>query len=139
MVIVKEVETVDRTILVKIPKNYDKLLSGLASGLHMTVEEILLEEVYGILKNFFSGGFFQGWTDALLDDENYQDLEKEASQVADMVLTNVKEGRNTRRIPETEKELITDELAYCMEKLLKLGFTVPECRLALRELLTVSV
>jgi hypothetical protein len=44
-----------------------------------------------------------------------------------------------KKIPSTERELISSELVFLAERLVKQGFTIPETRRVLFEMLTVSV
>jgi len=82
----QQIETVERTITVKLPKRFDSYLQGVARALNRTVESILLADLYAILENFFQGGFATGWTDEILDGEVGKDLDEQVSQVADAVL-----------------------------------------------------
>jgi hypothetical protein len=82
----QQIETVQRTITVKLPKKFDSYLQGLARALNRTVESLLLEDLYAILENFFQGGFATGWTDEILDGELGKDLDEQVGQVADIVL-----------------------------------------------------
>jgi hypothetical protein len=84
-----ELETVSRTVTVKLPKDYDTFLVGLTTALHIKVEHLLLEEIYATLENFFDGGFYEGWTEQLMTkqmNENEKVLQKQVSQVADIAL-----------------------------------------------------
>jgi hypothetical protein len=50
-------ETVDRTVIVKLPKEFDDLLRMIANAQGETPEQILLEELYGVLYNFYEGNY----------------------------------------------------------------------------------
>jgi len=82
----EEIETVDRTITLKLPKNFDGYLQGLARALNRTVESILLDDLYAVLENFFQGGFATSWTEEILDGELGKNLDEQVSQVANAVL-----------------------------------------------------
>lgn len=83
----KEIATVDRTITVKLPKQFDDYLQTLAKALGRSVEKILLEDIYGVLDNFFSGGHNQSWIESVvsIDNEHGRQLEKQVQQIADLV------------------------------------------------------
>jgi hypothetical protein len=85
----KQIETVDHTITVKLPKKFDTYLEGLARALNRSVESLLLEDLYHVLENFFQGGFATGWTDEILDGELGKDLDEQVSQVANAVLNQM--------------------------------------------------
>jgi hypothetical protein len=81
----KEIKTVERTLVVKLPERFDKELQVIAKALDRTVESILKDELYGNLENWYSGGFAQGWAEEICcyTVEAGQKFEKEISQVAD--------------------------------------------------------
>jgi hypothetical protein len=81
----EEIATVDRTITVKLPERFDKDLQSIAKALDRTVESILKDELYGILTNWYSGGYAENWAEEIccFTVEAGQKREKEISQVAD--------------------------------------------------------
>lgn len=79
-----ELETVDRTITIKLSKDYDVFLEGLAKALNVTVEHILIDELYATLENFVDGGFLEGWTDQIIGNKG-SELQKQITQIADTV------------------------------------------------------
>lgn len=84
-----KLEIVDRVLTVKLPKKFDSYLQALARALNRSVERLLLEELYSILENFFENGFATAWMDEILSVQTEsagKDLEKQVSQVADLVL-----------------------------------------------------
>lgn len=80
-------DAVDRTITVKLPKQFDEYLQILAKGLGRTVEKILLEDMYSVLDNFFSGGHNQAWIESVvsIDNERDKQLEKQIQQIGDLM------------------------------------------------------
>jgi len=50
------IETVDRSVTIKIAKEFDSFLQILTKANDMTPEEFLANELYGILYNFYTGG-----------------------------------------------------------------------------------
>lgn len=81
----KEIKTVERTLVVKLPERFDKELQVIAKALDRTVESILKDELYGNLENWYSGGFAEGWAEEIycFTVEEGKKREKEISQVAD--------------------------------------------------------
>jgi len=82
----EKIETVDRTITVKLPRRLDEYLQGLARALNRTVENMLLEDLYAKLECFFQGGFAEDWTLEILDGSEGKNLEQEVTEVANVVL-----------------------------------------------------
>ena len=59
-------EVVEVPLTIKNPKPYLEFLENLAKMLHITVEHILKEELYGLLGSFFQGGYLENWIDDYL-------------------------------------------------------------------------
>lgn len=74
-----EIETVIRTINVKLPKRFEDFLQGVAKIAGVSIEEVLLDALYGVLRNYIQGGHLEGWTDWIT--ENRKDLEKEVEKI----------------------------------------------------------
>lgn len=74
-----EIETVMRTINVKLPKKFDSFLQGVAKMAGVSIEEVLLDSLYAVLRNFLQGGYLEEWTEWVL--ENRKDLEKEVREI----------------------------------------------------------
>jgi hypothetical protein len=74
----KPVETVDVTLTATIPKPFMVVLEGLSKIMGLPVETILLDELYSILSNYFSGEYFKAWFDWLADQEGVGELDTEA-------------------------------------------------------------
>lgn len=56
-------ETVDLTLTLKLPKPWLPVLQGISELAELPIEAILADEVYGVLEDFFSGGFFNAWVE----------------------------------------------------------------------------
>lgn len=80
-----KIETVDRTLTVKLPTDFDVYLQALAKALNRTVENILLDELYGSFLCGDSTSFAECWSDILTQIENSERLENQIKQVADLV------------------------------------------------------
>lgn len=74
-----EIETVMRTINVKLPKNFEDFLQGVAKIAGMSIEEVLLDALYSVLRNYIQGGHLETWIDWIV--ENRTDLEKEIREI----------------------------------------------------------
>ena len=74
-----QIETVDVSLTVKIPKQYHEFLRKLGALVDRTVEELLTEEVYGLLRSFMRGGGVETWTEHAI--YMNEDLEQLAAQV----------------------------------------------------------
>ena len=57
----KETETVPVTVTVELPKNIHSLLKDFSKLANNTLEELLKEELEQIVRDFYSGGFFEKW------------------------------------------------------------------------------
>ena len=84
----EKIETVERTITVKLPREFDEFLQKLAEKLNRTPEKILLKELYSVLESFFEGGFVKGLFEDITDYdvEHGRKLENQVSSIADTVL-----------------------------------------------------
>jgi len=51
-----------------LPKPYLEFLGQLAKVLNVTQEAILKDEIYGMLRDFFSSGALEGWVGSLFED-----------------------------------------------------------------------
>jgi len=74
-----EIETVMRNITLKLPKNFDNFLQGVAKIAGVSIEEVLLDALYGVLSNFLQGGYLENWYDWVM--ENRTDLEEQIRQI----------------------------------------------------------
>ena len=81
----EKLKTVDRTLTLKIPERFDKELQLLANDLNRTVESILKDELYGILTNWYSGGYAENWAEEICchNLEEGKKIEKEVAKIAD--------------------------------------------------------
>jgi hypothetical protein len=73
----KPVETVDVVLTATIPKPYMTVLEGLSKIVGLPVETILLDELYGVLANFFRGEYFKAWFEWLAQRESLDKLNTE--------------------------------------------------------------
>jgi hypothetical protein len=79
----KPVETVDVVLTVKLPKPWLPILTGLSELVDKSIEAILLDELYGVLDNFFSGGFLEGWIEYAMEQKGLDKARTE--QLEDMI------------------------------------------------------
>lgn len=81
----EEIAIVNRTLTVKIPKEFDEYLQSLAKALGRSVETFLTENLFSVLRGFFSCGHAQGWLEEIVDIDNprTKELEAQIRQVAD--------------------------------------------------------
>lgn len=66
-------ELVEVEITVKVPKKKHSLLMNLAGLVGNSVEDLLIEEIEGVLDMFIDGGYFEAWTEIAM----YKLLEEE--------------------------------------------------------------
>lgn len=74
----KPVETVEVVLTATIPKPFMNVLEGLSKIVGLPVETILLDELYGVLANFFSGEYFKEWFNWLAERESVDQLDTKA-------------------------------------------------------------
>jgi len=72
----EHIETVDRSITIKVPKEFDDFLQVLTKANGTTVEKYFVEELYGVLCSFYEGGHWDHYLEPL-----GKRLEKLADQV----------------------------------------------------------
>ncbi len=82
----KQIDTIERTITIKLPKKFDEVLQSLAKALNRHVESLLLEELYATCESFFQGGFADGWIKEITQTKLAKEMENEVSKIAEIVL-----------------------------------------------------
>jgi len=60
-------ETVKVTVVVEMPKKAKDLLEEFAKRVNTTVEAIFLENIMAAVSNFYNGGFYEAWTNEIMD------------------------------------------------------------------------
>jgi len=74
-----EIETVMRSINVKLPKRFDFFLQGVAKIADVSIEEVLLDALYSVLTSYLQGGYLENWTDWVI--QNRTELEEEVRRI----------------------------------------------------------
>lgn len=75
------VETIDVDLKIKLPLRYYKFFRNLGQLVGRTPEQIITEEVYGMLKSFIRGGGLEAWTDsAMYENAELEDLMEQVEE-----------------------------------------------------------